>query len=143
MKGFFTPVARQPSAGLAVLRIVTGVIFAAHGGQKLFVWGLPGVTGAFTHMGVPLAGLSGPLVGFLEFLGGIALVLGLLTRLFAPLLAYDMLCAILLVKIKGGFFAPRGAEFELLLCAAAAALALVGPGTFSLDQVVARRAPRA
>lgn len=133
---------RRVDAGLAILRIVVGIIFLMHGGQKLFVYGLAGVTGAFGGMGVPLPGITGPAVAFLEFFGGIALVVGLLTRLAALGLAIDMLGAILLVHLGGGFFMPKGVEFALALLGANAALALTGAGEFSIDAVLGRRRTR-
>ncbi len=139
MNALVTPVSRQLDAGLAVLRVITGVIFVAHGAQKLFVFGFGGVTGAFTEMGVPAPGVIGPLVALVEFFGGIALIIGLLTRLAALGLAIEMLFAIFLVKIKGGFFAPNGTEFELLLFASAATVALIGAGAYSIDNTLARR----
>jgi putative oxidoreductase len=131
--------AERLNVGLAVLRIIVGTVFIAHGAQKLFVYGLGGVTGAFAGMGVPLAAVAGPAVAFLELFGGIALVLGLLTRLVGLGLAGVMLGAIVFVHAAGGFFAPEGVEFVLTLFAAAVALALTGPGTYSLDAVLARR----
>ena len=130
---------RQLNVGLAVLRIAVATIFIRHGAQKLFVFGFAGVAGAFGHMGVPFPGLMGPLIGLLEFFGGIALVIGLLTRLVALGFVCDMLGAILLVQLKNGF---SRYELEFLLLGSSLALALLGAGSFSLDSLIADRKER-
>jgi putative oxidoreductase len=133
---FRSPSSRQLSIGLAVLRVAVAAVFINHGRQKLFVYGFAGVTGAFTQMGVPLPGVMGPLIGLLEFFGGIALLVGFLTRLLGVAFAFDMLGAILLVQLKKGF---SGFELEFLLLAASVALFLTGAGTFSVDAFLAGR----
>ena len=142
MSIFRSPSSRQLAMGLTLLRIILGFIFLMHGGQKLFVYGFAGVSGAFAQMGVPLPGLLGPFIAFVEFFGGIALVLGLLTRVAALGLGATMVVAILTVHIKGAFFAPAGIELPLSLLGAAIALAFIGAGEFSLDAVVAKRGVR-
>jgi len=136
LMSFFRSSPRQLNLGLAVLRVAVATIFIRHGAQKLFVFGFAGVTGAFTHMGVPFPGLMGPLIGVLEFFGGIALVIGLLTRLVALGLVFDMLGAILLVQLKRGF---SGFELEFLLLGSSLALVLTGAGGFSVDALIAGR----
>ena len=127
---------RVLSLGLAALRLAVATIFIKHGAQKLFVYGFAGITGAFAHMGVPFPGVMGPFIGLLEFFGGIALVIGLLTRLIALGFVCDMLGAILLVQLKSGF---SHYEFEFLLLVSSLALVLTGAGEFSVDALLARR----
>ena len=132
----------QQQLGIAIIRIVTGIAFLMHGWQKVFQFGFPGVIGAFTKMGVPMPGVMGPFIAVLELLGGVALIIGLLTRLAALGLMFDMLGAILLVHLAGGFFLPAGYEYALLLFASSLALVLGGPGALSVDAALASRTTR-
>lgn len=129
----------RPDLSLAVLRLTTGAIFAAHGAQKLFVYGFGGVSGAFGGMHIPAPTITGPLTGLVEFFGGLALIFGLLTRLAGFGLAITMIGAIAFVHLANGFFAPNGFEYPLSLLGATVALAIAGAGRYSLDALIASR----
>lgn len=122
---------------LAVLRVAAGIVFIAHGGQKLFDFGLPGTVELFANLSVPLASITGPTATFVELLAGAALVLGLFTRVAALGLGIVMIGAIVFVHLPSGFFLPNGFEFAFTLLAATTTLFLAGPGAYSVD---ARRA---
>jgi putative oxidoreductase len=126
--------------GPTLLRITVGIVFLAHGAQKMFVWGFHGVAGFLGQVGIPLPALFAVVLTLVELVGGAALVLGLFTRWAALLLALDMLVAVLAVKLKGGFFAPRGFEYELVLMVASLSLVLMGGGAASLDARLSRKA---
>lgn len=129
----------QQDWAIAVMRVVVGAIFVAHGAQKLFTYGLTGTTGAFGQMGIPLAGIAAPLITFLEFFGGLALIAGFLTRFVSLGLVFNMIGAIAFVHISSGFFMPKGYEFALVLLAGSLALAIAGGGSRSLDSLIAAR----
>lgn len=120
------------ACGLTVLRITVGIVFLAHGYQKLFHMHIQGVANMFAHSGIPLPYASALVVTLVEFVGGILLVAGVGTRIAAALLAVDMAVAILAVHMKHGFFAPMGFEFPLTLLAACLCLVLSGGGMLSL-----------
>ena len=130
---------RRVDLALAILRVTVGTIAVAHGAQKLFVYGVAGVSGAFAQMNIPMPGIAGPATGLVELFGGLALIAGLLTRLAGVGLAITMIGAIGFVHLSAGFFAPNGIEFPLALLGVAVALALTGPGRYSLDALIARR----
>lgn len=125
--------------GITVLRVVVGMVFLVHGGQKLFVFGFGGVAAFLGQVGIPAPGLAAVILTAIESLGGLALLLGLFTRWAAIPLAFNMLVAILVVHLRAGFFLPNGYEFALTLLAANVALALLGSGEASVDRVLERR----
>jgi putative oxidoreductase len=130
--------ARWQAWGLTVLRVVVGLVFAAHGGQKLFGMGLDAVEAFFGKLGIPLPAAAAVVVTLVELLGGLALILGLFVRWAAVPLAVNMLVAMLTVHLPKGFFLPEGVEFVLTLLAACLALALMGGGRASLDARLGR-----
>jgi len=132
---------------LTFLRLVLGVVFFAHGAQKLLGWfggyGFHGTMGFFEHLGMPAP------VAFLiictEFFGGLGLIVGLLTRIAALGIGVEMIGAIFLVHLPNGFFMNwygtqkgEGFEYHLLAIAIAGVLLLRGAGKFSADGAVSQ-----
>lgn len=115
------------------LRIIAGIGFMMHGLPKLL--DIPGTQISFTNMGLPpdLA----IIIGLLEFIGGLAILLGILTRIAAGLLAIDMIGAILSVKLSKGFIG--GYELDLLYLAIMISLMITGPGSFSIEKNILKR----
>ena len=125
--------------GLTVLRIFVGIIFAAHGSQKLFGWfgggGLAGTAQWMESIGLAPGTLMAVLAGGTEFLGGLALIVGLLARPAALGLSFTLLVAIFSVHIHNGLFmANNGYEFALALLGGTLAVLFEGAGKLSLDR---------
>jgi len=139
MSPMYNHVARRIDAALVVLRLVTGIVFIAHGAQKLFTMGLPAITGGFQQMDIPYPEIVAPLVAILEFFGGIALVLGAVTRIVAFGLAVDMIGALFFVHLTNGLFLPNGFEFVLVLMGVCVALVMTGAGAYSVDALMTQR----
>lgn len=121
------------------LRIPIGIIFMAHGSQKLFSWfggyGLEGTGQFFESIGLAPGVAMAFLAGSAEFFGGLLILLGLLTRPAALVLAFTMVIAIVSVHLPNGLFmADGGYEFGLALLAACVSLMLSGSGKLSLDE---------
>lgn len=128
-------------AAALALRVPVGIIFAAHGAQKLFGWfggyGLDGTGQFFGSIGLNPGYLMALLAGLAEFLGGLALVAGVLVRPAAAALAFAMLVAIFAVHFTKGFFMSSGGyEYALALFAASVALLLSGGGRLSVDRAL-------
>ncbi|MFN4212262.1 MAG: DoxX family protein [Devosia sp.] len=132
------------NAGFATLalRIPVGIIFAAHGAQKLFGWfggyGLEGTGQWMASIGLQPGYLMALMAGSAEFFGGLALLIGLLVRPAAVVLAFAMLVAIFSVHIGNGLFmSNNGYEFGLALLAISVSLAISGGGRLALDNRLA------
>ncbi|MCC4834283.1 DoxX family protein [Shewanella sp. 10N.7] len=127
-----------------VLRIPVGLIFMAHGAQKLFAWfggyGLEGTGQWMESIGLAPGVLMAFLAGSAEFVGGLFIILGLLTRPTALVLAITMLVALFTVHFENGLFmVNNGYEFALSLVVISTALMLQGGGRLSIDNVIAKR----
>ncbi|MFQ3228759.1 DoxX family protein [Reinekea sp.] len=130
--------------GATILRIPVGIILSVHGAQKLFAWfggfGLEGTGQWMASIGLTPGYLMALLAGSAEFFGGIALIIGLLTRPAALVSAFTMIVAIVTVHLSSGFLLTNnGYEYALALLAATAALTIQGAGAFSIDNVLGRK----
>ena len=138
--------ATQSNAGFAALalRIPIGIIFIAHGAQKLFGsfggYGLEGTGQWMESIGLAPGFLMALLAGSAEFFGGLFLLLGLLTRPAAIALAGTMIVAIFSVHAENGLFmSNNGYEFGLALLAASISLAFSGSGKLAVDNFIASK----
>ncbi len=139
--------ATSDDVSFTILRLVLGVVFFAHGAQKMLGWfggfGFHATMGFFVHMGMPAPVAF--LVICVEFFGGLGLIVGLLTRIAALGIAGDMIGAIFMVHLQNGFFMNwagkqkgEGFEYHLVVIAVAAALLLRGAGAFSADRALSK-----
>ena len=132
--------------GLLILRVVIGLTLAAHGAQKLFGWwggsGMNGWVQAVTRLRIRPAAPWAWIAALSEFGGGLLLAFGLLSPLGSLAIAGAMLVAMATVHWPNGFWnAKRGYEFNLSLLASVTAIALIGPGTYSVDQAIGIHLP--
>ncbi|EIV92362.1 putative membrane protein [Frankia sp. QA3] len=122
--------------GLLLLRLTIGVTMVGHGTGKLFGWfggsGLDNTAAFFTSAGYPAGRAFAVVAGLTETLGGIGLVLGLLTPLAAAAILGTLINA-MATRWGDGFFAPDGIEYEILIAMVSVSLALTGPGRHSVD----------
>jgi putative oxidoreductase len=132
---------------LTTLRVVLGVVFFAHGAQRLLGWfsgeGFHDTMRAYTHMGIPAP--VGLLIICAQFFGGLGLIVGLFTRIASLGVAGLMIGAIFMIHLQHGFFMNwagnqkgEGIEYHLLALAMAAALLMRGGGAFSLDRELSK-----
>ena len=133
-----------PSYATLPLRVIAGIIFSAHGAQKLFAWfggyGLDGTGQWMESIGLAPGFLMALLAGSAEFIGGLLLIIGLLTRPASLVLAITMLVAIFSVHFTNGLFmSNNGYEFALALFAISVALMIQGGGKLSIDNIISNK----
>lgn len=132
--------------GLLILRLVVGLILAGHGAQKLFGWwggpGMKGWTQTVQKLRIRPAQPWAWVAALAEFGGGILLALGFVSPLGSLAIAGSMLVAIATVHLPRGFWVGKGGyEYNIALLGAVAALALTGPGVYSLDHALGIHLP--
>lgn len=132
--------------GILILRVLFGAVIAAHGSQKLFGafggYGLKGTGAFFETLGFKPGAFFAAMAGCSELVGGLLLVLGLLTPAGAALVLATMIVAMGSVHLKNGFFAAsNGIELPFLFAAAALSLVFTGGGGYSLDAMLGVELP--
>lgn len=130
-------------AAILILRLAAGVVLAYHGWQKL--QDVAGFAGFVESLDIPAPDLVAYLVTYLEFLGGMALIIGVATRYVAALFAIEMVFTNVLVKFDVGLIASEGgvgAELDILILAIALSLVLVGAGRWAVDALLTGRKRR-
>lgn len=126
--------------GLLATRALLGVVLIAHGWEKLFTNGIGGTGEFFASMGVPAASAAATFAGLVELIGGILLVIGLLTPVVAALVAIVMIGAVIFVHHAAGIYAANGGwELVAVIGLAVVVFGLVGPGRYSVDALIAGR----
>ena len=134
LKALLKPAPDKADLAMTIIRVIVGITFFVHGWQKVFTFGFEGVGGFFGSIGIPAAGFFAIVVSLLELLGGLALILGIGTRIVGLLLAIHMLVALLVVHLPNGFFvSENGYELVLILGTTSLAFAITGASSISLD----------
>ena len=124
----------QPSLGLLLIRLAIGLVFFMHGWTKIH--NVTMVTGMMVHLGVVAPTFFGAFISWFEVVGAVALILGVLTRVFAVALGIEMLCAIFLTGIGSGY---QSHEFEIVLMLVSFGIALAGSGRYSVYRMECRK----
>lgn len=146
-------IATDNNTATVILRVIVGIVFFAHGAQKMLGWfggyGFTGTMGFFTH-GMHIPALFAFLAIVAEFFGSLGLIVGLLTRVAAFGIAVNMLVAIAMVHHRFGFFMNwsgaqkgEGYEYHLLVLAVTVFLMIKGAGAASVDRKLWSAAPAA
>lgn len=137
----------SPARDVALLltRLALGIVFVAHGWQKLFTNGIDGTAVFFDKSGVPAATVAAWFAALVELAGGVALILGFAVAVAGVLLVIDMIGAFVFVHAGSGLLVGEGGyELVLVLGAASLLLAATGSGRFGIDHLSAhaRQTPR-